>query len=160
MRSLRSRFCWVISTFINLILGGQKPGNLTSKRIKANICQNDCTCACNILSFYLLYINWNAKNGCICCQTLRSMRGQKMAVRSIQCQNSAVRSTQVGGGVLPSLRRYAVWQKLTSSVEGSSFFLVFTCNFSGCTIACLQILKIHPHKITRCAKVQVIICIA
>ena len=30
--------------------------NLTSKHIKANVFKNDCTCACNILPFYLFYV--------------------------------------------------------------------------------------------------------
>jgi len=42
-------------------VGGRKLGNLTSKHIKANVFKNDCTCACNILSFYLLYVNGTPK---------------------------------------------------------------------------------------------------
>ena len=42
-------------------------GNLTAKHIKFNVCKNDCTCARNIMSFNLLYVNGNAKNGCFCC---------------------------------------------------------------------------------------------
>jgi len=55
---------------------------LTSKHIKANVCKNKCTCAFNILSFYLLYVNRNAKNGCFCCNTVCSTLGQKTAVCS------------------------------------------------------------------------------
>jgi len=32
-----------------------------------NVWKNDCTCACNRLSFYLLYVTGNAKKGCFCC---------------------------------------------------------------------------------------------
>ena len=40
-----------------LIWGYRKIGNLTRKHTKFNVCKNDCTCARNILSFYLLYVN-------------------------------------------------------------------------------------------------------
>ena len=90
--------------FKTFILGGRKLGNLTSKHTKADVCKNNCTCACDILSFYLLYVNGNAKNGCLCCLTVRSTRGQKMAVSNTQGQKrryvvAAVRKG--GGGVRP-----------------------------------------------------------
>jgi len=47
-----------------LIWGYQNLGNLTSKHTKINVCMNDCTCARNILSFYLLFVNEIAKNDC------------------------------------------------------------------------------------------------
>ena len=37
--------------------GGLKLGNLTSKDNKANVFNNNCLCACSILSFYPLYAN-------------------------------------------------------------------------------------------------------
>ena len=82
-RSLRSRRLGVISAFINitLIWGYRKLGNLTSKPT-LNVCKNDCTCARNKLSFYLLYVNEIAKIGCFVVKTVRSTRGQNMAVRS------------------------------------------------------------------------------
>jgi len=46
-----------------LIWEGWKLGNLTRKHMKANVWKNDCACACNRLSFYLLHVNGNAKNG-------------------------------------------------------------------------------------------------
>ena len=49
-----------------LLVGSiQNKGNLAS--IKANVLKNDCTYACDIVSFYLLFVNRNAKNGCFCC---------------------------------------------------------------------------------------------
>jgi len=44
-----------------MILRGHKLGNNISKHINANVCKNDRTCACNRLSFHLLYVNENAK---------------------------------------------------------------------------------------------------
>ena len=55
-------FWGVISAFINLNnKPSQKLGNNTSKHINANVCNNGRTSACNRLSFYLLYVNENAK---------------------------------------------------------------------------------------------------
>jgi len=47
---------------INIDCGRSKLGNITSKRIKANVFKNNCTCACKILSFYPLYVNRNTNN--------------------------------------------------------------------------------------------------
>jgi len=61
-----------------LIWGGPKLGNLTSKHIKANICKNDCTCACNRLSIYRLYLNGNAKKVVIVVKRYAVLEAEKM----------------------------------------------------------------------------------
>ena len=76
-----------------MILRGQKLGNITSKHINANVCRNDCNCACNRLSFYLLYVNGNAKKWLI-------FVVKRYAVREAEQWRYAVRNAK--------LRRYAV----------------------------------------------------
>ena len=59
-RACYARAFWgVILAFININIdfGISKIGNPTSKHTKVNVCKNDCTCARNILSFYLLNVN-------------------------------------------------------------------------------------------------------
>jgi len=107
-------------------LGGQNLVNLTSKNIKYIVFKNDCTCACSILHFYLLYVNGNAQNGCFCCLTVRSARGQKMAVRSTQGQNRAVRSSQGGGSCHPHV-------SLSGLLAESFFGTAVTCLFQMCS---------------------------
>ena len=60
-RALASPALFTAFINLNIDLGGRKLGNLTSKHTIANVCKNGCTWACNILSFYLLYVNGNAK---------------------------------------------------------------------------------------------------
>ena len=78
-----------------MILRGQKLGNNPSKHINANVCKNDRTCACNRLSFYLLYVNGNAK-------TLLVFVVKWYAVRETEKWRYAVRKAKIG--------RYAVRQ--------------------------------------------------
>jgi len=52
--------------------------------------------------FYLLYVNGNAQNGCFLLLNGTQYARPKMAVRSTQCQNRVVRSTQGGREVSPS----------------------------------------------------------
>ena len=70
------------------------------------------------------------------------MRGQKMAVRSTQCQNRAVRSTQGGRGVSPSFMYNGLTtnQSLTNfhSILAKLIFLSITTFYSGfCMSVCL-----------------------
>jgi len=85
---------------LTLILGGRKLGNLISKHITANICKNDCKCACNTLSFYLLYVNGNAKNGVFVVKRYELHEAIKLryAVRKAKIRRYAVRK---GGGGHP-----------------------------------------------------------
>jgi len=82
-------------------LRGQKLGNITSKHINANVCKNDCTCACNRLSFYLLYVNGNAKNGSFVVKWYAAREAEKWwyAVRKATIGRYAVRKG--GGGCHP-----------------------------------------------------------
>jgi len=66
MQSKQNSNIFARSLFINVNtdLGYRKLENLTSKHTELNVCKNDCTCARNMLSFYLLYVNEIAKNGC------------------------------------------------------------------------------------------------
>ena len=82
-----------------MIWGYRKLGNLTSKHTKINVCKKDCTCARNILSFYLLYVDEIAKNGCFVVQ--------RYAVREAKTWRSAVHKAEIGRhavrkGVSPS----------------------------------------------------------
>ena len=53
---------------LNINFGRSKLGKITRKHIKANFYRMIVrTCACNRLSFYLLYVNGNAQNGCFRC---------------------------------------------------------------------------------------------
>ena len=84
-RSLRSR---CLGSFQHLevkhcFVGVRKLGNLTRKHIKANVCKNYCKCACNILSFYFLYLNGNAKKWLVLLlNSTQYARPKKTTVRS------------------------------------------------------------------------------
>ena len=78
---------------MNIDLGGQNLVNLTSKNIKDMVFTNDCTCACSILYFYLLFVNGNAQNGCF-------LFVKRYAVREAIKWRYAVRKAKIG--------RYAV----------------------------------------------------
>jgi len=71
-----------------LIWGYRKLGNITSKHITFNVCKNDCTCARNILSFYLLYVNEIDKNGCFVVK--------RYAVREAKTWRYAVHKAEIG----------------------------------------------------------------
>jgi len=96
-RSLRSRFLVVISAFININIDLEisKKGNLTSKHTKFYVCKNDCTCTCarNILSFYFLYVNEIAKNGCFVVKryAVREAKTWRYEVRKVEIGRHAVR---------------------------------------------------------------------
>jgi len=82
-----------------LIWGYRKLGNLTSKHTKITVCKNDCTCARSILSFYLLYVNEIAKNGCFVVK--------RYAIREAKTWRYAVHKAEIGRhavhkGVSPS----------------------------------------------------------
>ena len=85
-----------------MTLRGQKLGNITSKHINANNCKNERTCACNRLSFYLLYVNGNAKKMVVFVvkrYTVREAEKWRYTVRKAKIGRYAVR--QGGGGCHP-----------------------------------------------------------
>jgi len=94
-RSLRSRLSGVISAFININidLEYRKLGHLISKHTKFNVCKNDCTCARNILSFFLLYVNEITKNGCFVVKwyAVREAKQWRYAVCKAEIGRHAVR---------------------------------------------------------------------
>ena len=67
IKCLRVRFARAIwGSFQHLedkhwFFGVRNLGNLTRKHIKANVCKNYCTCACDILSYYFHYLNKTPK---------------------------------------------------------------------------------------------------
>jgi len=77
-----------------LIWGGRKVRNLTSKHIKANVCKNDCTCACNRQSVYLLYVNRKRQKWLLLLLNGTQYARQKKG--GTQGQHRVVRSTQGG----------------------------------------------------------------
>jgi len=95
-----------------LIWGYRKLGNLTSKRTKINVCKNDCTCARNILSFYLLYVDEIAKNGCFVVK--------RYAVREAKTWGYAVHKAEIG--------RHAVRKGVSPSVK---WIVVHALSLSG-----------------------------
>ena len=87
-------------------MGDRKLKSLTSKHVKFNVCKNDLTGARNILSFYLLYVNGNAKNGCFVVKRYEIREVKRMAVRSTQGKKRVARSTQ--GGVTLMIMDYGI----------------------------------------------------
>jgi len=77
----------------------RKLGNLTSNHTKFNVWKNDCTCARNIQSCYLLYVNEIAQNGCFVVKryTVRVAKTWRYAVHKAEIGRHAVRKR-----VLPS----------------------------------------------------------
>jgi len=75
-----------------LIWGYQKLGNLTSKNTKFDVYKNDCTCARNILSFYL-YVNDIAKKGYFVVKryAVRMAKTWRYAVHKAEIGRQAVR---------------------------------------------------------------------
>ena len=94
-------FCGSFLAFINIKidLGISKSSNLTSKHNKFNVCKNDCTCACNILSFYLLYVKEIAQTGCFVVK--------RCAVREAKTWRYAIHKAEIG--------RYAVRKGVSPS---------------------------------------------
>ena len=91
---------------INIDLGISKIENITCKHTKFNVCKNDCTCARNILSFYLLYVNEIAKTGCFVVKwyAVRDAKTWRYAVRKAEIGRHAVRNECHPHG--NALRRY------------------------------------------------------
>ena len=93
-------------------MGGLILGNLTSKHIKANVLTNNCTCACNILSFIPPYVNGNTKMVVFVVKryAVHEAKKWRYAVREAKIGRYAV--CKGGGGVSPS-----VMQKKWSNVQ-------------------------------------------
>ena len=87
-------------------MGDRKLGSLTSKHVKLNVCKNDLTGARNKLSFYFLYVNGNAKNGCFVVKRYAVREVKRIAVCSTQGQKRVARSTQ--GGVTLMVTDYGI----------------------------------------------------
>jgi len=116
-----------------LTWGYRKLGNLTSKHTTCNVCKNDCTCARNILSFYLLYVNEIDKNGCFVVKryAVGEAKTWRYAVHKAEIGRHAVRT-----GVSPSWKWIVVH---VLSLSGLKFQIKYSVtNVRKTTTFCLK----------------------